>query len=499
MDRRDVPAPPRDPFSWAWLALALPLLYLSAGGTMVPVAAWLAPLFLLRFARTRRPVGGLIAAWAATTAMYLPAWAGMIPVPGALYALLAATYAALYVLPFVIDRLVAPRLPGLLSTLVLPTAWVAIEWLNSVLSPHGSWGSVAYTQSGDLPLLQILSITGLWGVSFLIGWFAATASWAWERRFEWKRVREGVLLYAAVLGLVLLFGGLRLAAFPPRAPTVRVAGITVHPGPAAWKIMRVLEPGAGRADIEPVRLATRALHDTLLARSQREARAGARIVLWSEANGLVLKQDEAGLIQRGRELARRERIWLLMALATATPGRPAYENQLIAVGPDGAVACRYHKARPVPGDRETGADPRIPVPLESRYGRLGAAICFDMDFPPLIRSAGRERADILFVPASDWAAIDPIHTRMAICRGIENGCAVVRQTHQGLSVAADHQGRVLAAADYFRTADPVLVAQVPTRGAHTLYARVGDLFAWACCGALIALVVLAAISPKPRG
>lgn len=499
MARRVDTAPPRDPFSWAWLALALPLLFLSTGGTVVPVAAWLAPVFVLRFVRTRRPVGGLIAAYAAAAAMFLPAWAGMIPVPGSLYALIAGTFAALYALPFAIDRLVAPRLPGLLSTLVLPVAWVTVEWLNSVLNPYGTWGSVAYTQSGDLPLLQILSITGLWGVTFLIGWFAAMASWAWERHFEWKRIQGGVLLYATVFGLVLLFGGLRLAAFPPRAPAVRIAGITVHPGPAAWRIMRLLEPGAARSDLSPVRRATRALHDTLLARTQREARAGARIVLWSEVNGLVVKQDEEGLIQRGRDLARREHIWLLMPLATATPGKPAYENQLIALRPDGTIAYRYHKAHPVPGDRETGADPRIPVPLETAYGRLAAAICFDMDFPPLIRSAGRERADILFVPASDWAAIDPVHTRMAICRGIENGCAVVRQTHQGLSAAADHQGRLLAASDYFRDADHVMVAQVPTRGARTLYARIGDLFAWACAGALIALVVLAALSPKPRG
>ena len=499
MDRRFESAPPRDPLSWAWLALALPLLFFSSGRYVIPVAAWLAPVFLLRFVRTRRPVGGLLAALAATVAIFLPAWAGMIPVSSALYALIAGSFAALYLLPFALDRLIAPRLPGLLSTLVLPVAWASTEWINSLFNPYGSWGSAAYTQFDNLPLLQLLSITGLWGVSFLIAWFASIVNWAWERQFEWKRVQGGVLFYATVASLVLLFGGLRLAAFPSRAPTVRIAALTVSPSPAAWKIMSLLDLGASHVDLKPVVLATRALHDTLLARTQREARAGARIVAWSEANGLVVKQDEAGLILRGREVARREKIWLLMPLATATPGKPAYENQLIAVGPDGSVAFRYHKAHPVPGDRETGADARIPVPVETRYGRLAAAICFDMDFPPLIRPAGREAADLLFAPSSDWAAIDPVHTRMALYRAIENGCAVVRQTNQGLSAAVDGQGRLLASSDFFRTADHVMVAQVPTRGVRTLYARIGDLFAWICCGALIALAVLAGLSPNPRG
>lgn len=499
MDRRFANAPQRDTFSWAWLGLALPLLFFAGGRFVIPIAAWLAPAFLLRFVRTRRPAGGLLVAFAATVVVFLPAWTGMIPVPSTLYAAIVAVFAALYALPFAIDRLIAPRLPGLLATLVLPVAWASTEWINSVFNPYGSWGAVAYTQFDNLPLLQLLSITGLWGIAFLIGWFAAIVNWAWERQFEWKRVQGGVLLYAAVAALVLLFGGLRLAAFPPRAPTVRIAALTVRPSAAAQKSSSLLEPGAAHADLKPVLLATRALHDTLLERTQREARAGARIVVWSEANGIVVKQDEAGLILRGRELARREKIWLLMALATATPGNPLYENQLIAVRPDGSVAFRYHKARPVPGDRETGADKRIPTPVESRYGRLAGAICFDMDFPPLIRTVGREGADILFVPSSDWAAIDPVHTRMALFRGIENGCAVVRQTNKGLSAAADAQGRVLASSDFFDTADHVMMAQVPTHGVRTLYSRIGDLFAWLCCGALIALAVLAGLSPNPRG
>ena len=35
---------------------------------------------------------------------------------------------------------------------------------------------------------------------------------------------------------------------------------------------------------------------------------------------------------------------------------------------------------------------------------------------------------MILVPASDWRAIDPLHTHMALLRGIESGCSVIRQT-----------------------------------------------------------------------
>jgi apolipoprotein N-acyltransferase len=115
-----------------------------------------------------------------------------------------------------------------------------------------------------------------------------------------------------------------------------------------------------------------------------------------------------------------------------------------------------------------------------------------MDFHGMLRRAGKQRTDILLAPSSDWKDIDPIHTRMAMFRGMENGCSVVRQTNKGLSMAADYQGRTLAATDYFRSADHHLVAEVPTRGVVTIYSRIGDLFAWACLAAFALFAGVAA-------
>ncbi|HEY2954883.1 MAG TPA: nitrilase-related carbon-nitrogen hydrolase [Candidatus Eisenbacteria bacterium] len=477
------------PASWAVLALAALLLCLSNGRTAIAAAPWWALMLMLRFVRGRRPLPGLAIGLAVTIGANLLVWRGMIPVEGRTYAAIAATIGTLAFLPFVADRLLVPRIGGFAATFVLPLAAVAADLLNTVFSPYGSWGSLAYTQLDDLPLVQIVSVTGGAGVVFLIAWFAAVVNWAWEQRFVWARIRFEATAFVAVLVLIHLLGGVRLGLRDP-SPSVRVAGLTVRTAEAG-NLTRRLDADAKPAELKAARAALAALHDTLFQRSEREVRAGARIVLWSEANGLTLKQDEPALLARARELAVRYRVWLFLALATTTPGSPRYENQLVMIDPDGSLGFRYHKAKPVPGDPEMGADRSIPKPVATRVGKLAGAICFDMDFPGLIRKAGSLDADILIAPSSDWRAIDPAHTRMAVFRGIENGCAVVRQTNQGLSMATDCRGRVLAAADFFATGDHRMVALVPTQGARTFYARVGDLFAWLCVLALAGVVVMA--------
>lgn len=186
-----------------------------------------------------------------------------------------------------------------------------------------------------------------------------------------------------------------------------------------------------------------------------------------------------------------------MGIAVFTPGQGYYENVLLAFDSTGTRLGSYHKARPVPGDPERGADPAIPV-FETSLGRIAGAVCFDADFPDLIRKAGRERADLLVVPSSDWRDIDPVHTRMALLRGVENGCSVVRQTNKGLSAAADQQGRILAATDFFRTTPCVMVAQVPARGVRTPYARFPDLLPL-ICGVVVAVSVVGGVARRKRG
>ena len=102
----------------------------------------------------------------------------------------------------------------------------------------------------------------------------------------------------------------------------------------------------------------------------------------------------------------------------------------------------------------------------------------------------------MLVPADDWKAIDPLHTHVAVFQAIGNGFSMIRPTYEGLSVAVDYQGRVLAALDDFTTEEVVMIADVPTEGVTTIYSRIGDLFAWLCVVGFVAVVGWAVVRRK---
>jgi apolipoprotein N-acyltransferase len=413
-------------------------------------------------------------------------------------------------LPYLADRLIVPRLPGFVGTLVFPLAYTAVEYLAS-RGPNGTIYSIANTQYGDLPLMQLASVTGIWGITFLIAWFAAVANWAWERDFA-PRVRNGVSLYAAILVAVLLGGGARLALSPPAGSTVRVAGISAsQTAVAAYKqqlpratLSALLAGTATPADRATARIAFAVIDDDLLTSTEREARAGAKIVAWPEASASganILEEDRPALLQRAGALAKQEDIYLDMGLGVlpGDAGAPlALRDEAVLLDPTGNVVWTYEKTYPAPGDPPlVPSDGKVSL-VDSPYGRLGNAICFDLDFPGMIRQAGRGRADIFLGPADDWRAEDPIHAHDAAFRAIEDGFSLVRQASGGLALAVDYEGRVLAASDYFTTDRQVIVADVPTHGVRTIYAMIGDLFAYLCISGFLGLIGLAALQSRRR-
>jgi apolipoprotein N-acyltransferase len=208
------------------LALGTGAMLFAVGGRWdIAVAAWISPVLLLRFSRRGRAWSGALWLWLAH-AVAAVFWVqesaiGLNPV----VAVGAAALGALQTLPFLADRLLAGRLRHWMAALTFPAAVAAAEFLITVLSPFGTaYGSAAVTQYGDLPLLQITSITGPYGIGFLIAWFAATVNRIWERP-SW----HGGVTYAAVLLAVLLGGGARLALAPPATATVRIAGVSPSP------------------------------------------------------------------------------------------------------------------------------------------------------------------------------------------------------------------------------------------------------------------------------
>ena len=502
------------PWSYVWLSVAILLFVVANGGWIIPIAAWISPVFLVRFLRTQRPIWGLCLASASMTCAAFVSWWGMVPAPGVLYFVIVGLLTAGVLVPFAVDRLLFQRFDGLPRTLILPTALVSMEFLAAQISPYGSWGAIGYTQVGNLPLLQLVSVTGVFGIGFLVAWFAVVVNDAWDKKFEGRRIGFTVGSFGAVFAIVVLAGAVRLTFFRPAGETVRVASLTapddlrdgVNPVHLAADLHIKFDGSIPDAVWQALSRNSRTLNQYLAEQSRREARAGAKIIFWPEGQAVAPKESESELVELGRQTARSEKIHLGMGMVVVhrEDQRAKIENRFLFLDPQGNTLFDYTKQMPVPGSEAASSiipvhDFRLPV-VDTPHGRVAGAICFDMDFPWFIRQAGIGRADMILVPSNDWRAIDPLHTHMACMRGIESGCSVIRHTSSGLSAAVDYQGRLLAQMDHFTTpgSERVMVTHVPVHGAPTFYASLGDLFSWTCVAGLLVLTVVGLVRPHRR-
>ena len=175
-------------------------------------------------------------------------------------------------------------------------------------------------------------------------------------------------------------------------------------------------------------------------------------------------------------------------------------NQVMLVAPDGSVEWTYEKSNPIPVLEPYEAGPGVLPTADTPAGRLSTVICYDADFPGLVRQAGAADVDTILISANTWEGIKEMHARNAVFRAVENGASLFRQASRGRANAVDHQGRTLATTDYFTTDQQTLVAYVPTEGVTTVYARIGDTFAWLCVAGLVGLAgtaLLRRVRPTP--
>jgi apolipoprotein N-acyltransferase len=499
---------PRDRLAWLWLAIGAALLPFAHIQTVWPVAAWLSPVFLMRFARTQRPALGLpllLLAQVLATAFGLRNDFTTLPV-GPLLAGVILAYSVLFSLPFVLDRALAGRLPGPLRTLVYPLAAVTLDYFL-LHTPFYTYGSPAYTQYGDLPLMQLLSLTGMWGLTFLISWLAPAVNEVWERGTSWPVLRYSLLPFALVLAAVLVYGSARLT-FMPYAPVVRVAALT--PDRLLWRYLPVHDIAqSSPAERAALRTEMLAIVDDLLARSRGEAQAGAQVITWSETAAFILKEDEAAILEQARTVAREQGIYLQVGLMVIrqTAEFPYGENRAILFDPAGQLVWDYHKAFPVPvGDGfEIAPGPAIVPVTDTPYGRLAGVICYDMDVVPYMRQAGLARVGLVLAPADDWPAIERDHAAISVYRAVENGFALVRPTSKGISLAVDSLGRELGRGEYYTAERLTVVAAVPVQAVPTLYSRIGDIFAYGSIAVLVIITALGLLrrqrftTPMPEG
>ena len=469
--------PPSRFRAWSWLTAGAVCLLVANGRWAQAWGAWAALFCLLRFSSEAGPWRGFLAILIAGFGTNLLVWEGLLPLPAPLYQIVGIVNAVFLAAPILMHRFLSTRLRGLTATLAYPCALVATQYLISKISPSCTYGSIAYTQTFG-PLLQIVSLAGIWGLLFFLGWSVSVAD-RWARRAP-MGLGPMVYLFSAVV--LLGFGSVRWFSSPAKTATVKIAGLI-----GAFDFGRSIKDNE-----EAFHKASNEAGRQLLERSAQAANAGAKIVFWQEAALPLLKDEESRFLAIAADFARANQILLgvsLFVMPVEFPHKWA-DNKIVWLNPAGDRVSDYAKAHPTPAEAAVPGQELIQS-VAFNDTRLASAICFDMDFPAFLRQAGAQQVGLLCVPANDNREITPYHARITAFRAIEQGLTVIRATGNGLSVAYDSTGRELDALTCFDNAEGRLLVNVPFQHRHTLYTAIGDALVWVCTGGLLLLLATA--------
>jgi len=474
-----------------------------------PIVAWLAltPLlvhlsWVARDAGRGLPgfAGGLvcgIAYFAGTvywTSGVMARYGGIeLPLAIAIAGLLVAVL-ALFTAAFGVAQARLLRGFGHRALLMAPAVWVTTELARTWVLGGFPWVLLGYSQTTVLPVAQIASVVGVYGLSALVAFASAALAMAIVGHGAWRwlpvAAAVGVVSVSALWGAARLGDGRLLAS----GPAVRVGLVQGNvPQDRKW-------------DPE---YANEILWRYLDA-SREAADRGARLIIWPES-ATPFYYQHSPQAEAIRQLARERGVWMLLGSDELDPRQPAVSyNSAFLVRPDGSTAGVYRKVQLVPfgeyvpfkrllffakplveavSDFAPGA---APVMLPFAGGPVSTAICYEVVYPALIREGVMQGSTLLTTITNDaWfgrSSAPYQHFEMAALRAIEHGRYLARAANTGISGVVDPYGRVLQASDLF--VERVLVEDVRLIEERTVYARVGDIAASA--SALLTVVGLVA-------
>jgi apolipoprotein N-acyltransferase len=421
---------------------------------------------------------------------------------GILFLLLSA-YLALYigVIAWLTRKGEAAGITPLLS---FPVLWVGFEFLRSFFMTGFPWASLGYSQYGNLHIIQIADITGVYGLSFLVAFanvlLLRLIKGAVMKGHSVYPVMSSVL-FLALMGMTLGYGYMRLNDADKGEP-VKVALVQGNiPQDVKW------DPAFQESTI--------AIYERLT----REACAGGvDLVVWPESAAPFYFQDEPLFASRIKRLAVNVKGFMVV-------GSPAYDydggsikyrNSAYLLSPEGEPIGRTDKIHLVPfgeyvplakmlpfvhklvvgiGDFSPGNDT---VPLSIGKGKIGVLICFEGIFPELSRGYVRAGSRMLVNITNDaWYGRSSApfqHLSMTVFRAVENRVPLVRAANTGITALIDSRGRILQESQLFKEA--ILTGEIRMGGEESIYTRYGDVFAWLCLG--VSAIILA-LSYRKRG
>jgi apolipoprotein N-acyltransferase len=411
-------------------------------------------------------------------------YGGLPAVVSVLVGALLVAYVSIYPAVFALLTAAAIRTFGVRGVWLAPCFWVATEWVRSSFGGGFPWVLFGTSQAPMFPIVQLASVTGVYGLSWLLALVGAAAAAVVLSRRRVHLAGAGVVaalvVGASIWGAMRIHNGALLSAGAP------------------------LRVGLIQGDVEQDVKWDPRFKDQIMERqldlSRQVIGQGAALVIWPESSTPFYFDVEAARAEPVRRLAAQAQTPFLIGTDEfeRTAAGERYYNSAVLVGPDGRSRSSYRKMQLVPfgefvpmkrllffvgplvqavSDFSPGTDPHV---FDIDGHRISVAICYESVYPWIARAFVQRGSELLATVTNDaWFGRSSAayqHFDQGAVRAVEQGRYLVRAANTGITGAVDPYGRPLVRTQLF--ALTAVAVDVRLLNGRTVYSRLGDLIAW---------------------
>lgn len=364
---------------------------------------------------------------------------------------------------------------------LFPAIWVLFDFLRCLGELSFPWHFEGYSYVHFLPFSQIISITGIWGLTFLI---VASSYALFLFLVEGKKWKKVLIHWGGVSVLILIFGVISLQLDKSSDKTARFALLQTNMDQENWN---------GYASLD----SSLTISDSLLSLVAKDSIDFAML----PESGVFCYLTETGFARR---FVKKWPQKYGLSVITGTlhrkypNGDTLVFNSCFYLNKETKVFHKYFKQRLVPFGESMPFQGLFPLinridlggghfsrGEENTLWKLGDSIiaaptiCYEAIYPTYIRRRARESELLLNITNDGWFGdgSGPYqHRTIARARVVENGIPIVRVANSGISYVADQKGRYIQQTSL--GSREVIVVDVPLGQTLTLYRRFGNWFLW---------------------
>lgn len=405
--------------------------------------------------------------------------------------LISATIGTMFLIAGMLFRL-ASRVTGRFYIVIFPAIWVGIDYLRSVGDIAFPWSFLGYSLTPFLPIAQLATITGVWGLTYII---VLGNVLIWEILLSYYHNENQVQKWIHAALFLLLLSGIGIWGFlklkePIHTESSHIALIQTNMDQFHWD---------NNSLDSAFTITETMVHAAALSKPE--------LIIGPESALLCYLERRPDLSSKVKSWAGAAKTPILLGALHWDKAQQGAQNEYdvfnsaFFVRPGSETMEHYNKQRLVPfsekmpfesffpilsrvnlgeADFRSGNDPKI----FSVNNKIKAApfICYEIIFPSFVQQRMNKGANLIVTITNDgWfgkTSAPYQHATMARMRAIENRVSIVRCANSGISMFIDPFGRVLKQSRLYTRA--ILDGDIQLKSADTFYSKYGDWFVTIC-------------------